>query len=545
MQLLLLHISLQAQIQWYQNQDGNNQPPNGTSATSVLPLGFNSFAACYLWNTQGDIYTWKISKTNFAGTEIKTFFVSGTTSMAEMRVVNNMVYVLQRNYPVGLNPEYIVYRLDANLTVKSQKTLSFPAGYNVFNLNCFELDHAGNVYLAGDGQYPAAGGFDPASFVMKTNKYLQAQWLRMDSTQTSYTRLHTDRWGRVIVIEDFYTYFPELRIKKISANGQYAQTKTITTSAGRYSLFSALDNEDNILLYGGKTIGDTAQAMYLYKISKSNATVLYQKTHFKAPGSQLNDLKMDGQGKMFALVTLYTTAGEQFCRISRINPRTGNISWNHNIAYASDSCVLTRLVINNNERFYAVGQRNSNTYFSKGFAMRMKKTGQPDGNLPAPDSVAFQRLHWLCDGLMDNESRLIAVGGTSDFDSTLYTSSYMRAFAVRFSNVSCNPSGKGGGSEAMMTTGETETENENISSETKLVVYPNPVQDLLTVSNLKAENYDRITVLNMQGAVVLQQPAKENASRIDVSSLPDGVYLLVLRSTVTFKEKSMKIVIRK
>lgn len=546
LQFLLLQLSLSAQIQWYQNQDGNNQPPNGTSPTSVLPFSSNTFMACYLWNTQGDTYTWKISKTNFSGAELKTFFVSGITSQVEIRVGHfSTVYVLQRNYPIGGNPEYIVYKLDANLVVKAQKTLSFPGDYNVFNLNCFELDKSDNVYLAGDGQYPMAGGFDPASFVMKTNKNLQTQWTRMDSTQTSYTRLHTDRWGRVIVIEDFYTFFPEIRIKKINPNGQYAQSNTIATSEGRYSLFSSLDQDDNILLYGGKTIGDTAQGMFLYKISRSNGAVLYQKTHFKAPGSQLNDLKVDRQGKIFVLTTLYPGPGDQACLISRINSRTGNISWNYTMPYENDSCVLTRLVVNDNERFYAVGQRNSNNYFSKGFAMRMKKTGQAEGSLPGPDSVSYQRLHWLCDGLTDNNNRLIAVGGTSDFDTTLYMNTYLRAFAVRFGNNVCNPANKSVDDTEMITASEKEPENEKLTAETKLVVYPNPVQDQLTVSNLKTDDFDRITVYNMQGAVVLQRTAKENAARLDVSSLPDGVYLLVLRSTVTFKEKSMKIVVRK
>ena len=99
--------------------------------------------------------------------------------------------------------------------------------------------------------------------------------------------------------------------------------------------------------------------------------------------------------------------------------------------------------------------------------------------------------------------------------------------------------------EEIITADEKEPGSEKLTAETKLLVYPNPVQDLLTVSNLKTENFDRISVYNMQGAVVLQQTAKEDATRLDVSTLPDGVYLLVFRSTVSFKEKSMKIVVRK
>ncbi|MEK7225419.1 MAG: T9SS type A sorting domain-containing protein, partial [Bacteroidota bacterium] len=148
-------------------------------------------------------------------------------------------------------------------------------------------------------------------------------------------------------------------------------------------------------------------------------------------------------------------------------------------------------------------------------------------------------------GVTDNDNRLVAVGGTSDFDTTVYMNTYLRAFAVRFGNNVCNPANKSGADAEMITAGEKEPESEKLTAETKLAVYPNPVQDQLTVSNLKAEDFDKITVYNMQGAVILQQTAKGNAARLDVSSLPDGVYLLVLRSTVTLKEKSMKIVVRK
>lgn len=78
----------------------------------------------------------------------------------------------------------------------------------------------------------------------------------------------------------------------------------------------------------------------------------------------------------------------------------------------------------------------------------------------------------------------------------------------------------------------------------KLVVYPNPVQNQLVVSNINPVEYDRITIYNMQGALVLQQPAKTNTVRFDVSGLPDGMYLLVLRSTITLKETSIKFVVK-
>lgn len=546
--LLTLQFSLPAQVQWYQNQDGNNQLPTGTMATAVQSFTPTSFVACYLWKTENDTYTWKISKTHINGTEKRCFFVSGTTCLVEMKTgISNSVYVLKRNFPIGQNSEYLLYKLDSNLNIKLQKTISFPNNFNIFNLNCFELDKYDNVYLAGDGQYPNGPGYGFASFVMKTNKNLSTQWSRMDSTQTSYTRLHIDRWGRVILVADFFTFFPDLHISKISPNGQYVQNITIETDPGRYSLFSNLDKEDNLYIYGGKSIGDTAQAMYLYKVSHMYGRIIYQKTLFKAPGSQLNDLKIDRGNKIFALTTMYLENGNQICRVSRINSNNGNIVWNHSMLFAQDSCNLSRLVVNESDRFYAVGQRMSNGYFSKGFAMRLRKSGQMDGEIPSPDSVAFQRLHWLSDGITDRNNQLIAVGGTSDLDTSTFMNTYLKAFAVRYgNNNNCNNmSGKGETvveDDAPVTT---ETANEKVTISPSVIIYPNPVQTKLTVSGLQQEEYDRITVYNMQGAMVLQQSANNNIARMDVSTLTDGVYLLVLRSSISLKEKSMKFVVRK
>ena len=60
--LLLLQTLLVAQVQWFQNQDGNNSYPNGTVGTSVQPLTSTSFVATYLWHADNDQFTWKLSK---------------------------------------------------------------------------------------------------------------------------------------------------------------------------------------------------------------------------------------------------------------------------------------------------------------------------------------------------------------------------------------------------------------------------------------------------------------------------------------------------
>jgi hypothetical protein len=348
------------------------------------------------------------------------------------------------------------------------------------------------------------------------------------------------------VLADFYTFFPDIHLTRISANGQYVQHFTVETDPGRYTLSSALDDKDNLLIYGGKSIGDTAQGMYLYKFSRLQGQIVYRKTHFMAPGLQINDFKLDDGGNIFSLVAQYQLSGELFFKISKISSNTGNISWNKSIPYSQDSCNLVKLVVSDNDRFYAVGCRQSNNYFCKGFALRLKKSGQIEGNVPAPDSVNYQRLHWLSDGITDNSNRLIAIGGTTDLDTTTFYSSYLKAFAVRFNNGNTCGKEASPGPETMTLAARTnEAKKEVIELTNKLVVYPNPVTDQLTVAGLNIDEYDRISVYNMQGAQLMQQTISGSTARIDASTLPQGVYLLVLNSSVTLKEKNVKFVVKK
>lgn len=542
--LLVLQLTLSAQVQWYQNQDGGNPSPYGTVASTVQPFTSNTFIACYLWSTADEQNTWKISKSSTNGTELKTFFTTGISATVEFKVGrNNSVYVFERSFTPDYVPQYIVYKLDANLNIATQRNIVFPNGFIIYNLTAFELDDLSNVYFAGNGQYPsAAGGTSPASFVLKTNKRLENVWRKMDSTETSYTQLLIDRWGRVLVTEDYYTFFPQIRIKRFAFNGQRLNTYTVTTDEGRYSASTALDGDDNILLYGSKTVDETLQAMYLKKISRLSGNEVYSKTHFTAPSSQLNDFKTDHHGNIFTLVSQYFGPDNQNCKISRINVFNGNIAWNRTMTFAEDSCNLTRLVINDNDRFYAVGEKRSGTYFSKGFAIRIKKNGgQLDGNFPSPDSVSFQRSHWLSSGIIDNNNRLIAIGSTTDFDTINYSSNYLRSFAIRFGVSNCY----GKGVEDEMQAEAATEETEKVELTTKLVIYPNPVQNQLNVSKLNPEEYDRIAVYNMQGALLQQQTVSTTIARLDISNLTDGVYLLTLRSSLTLKEKTIKFVVRK
>jgi hypothetical protein len=70
-------------------------------------------------------------------------------------------------------------------------------------------------------------------------------------------------------------------------------------------------------------------------------------------------------------------------------------------------------------------------------------------------------------------------------------------------------------------------------------------QNILSITNLQEDSYDRILVFNMQGSVILKQEIKVANTTVDLVPFNEGVYLLVLRSTGSMKEKTVKFVVRK
>ena len=554
---LFFACSLSAQVQWYQNQDGSNGSYNPTMATQVLPLSNSSFAACYYWSTNNDQITWKISKTNGSGTEVKTLMLTGTNAQVDIRAGHQKsMYVLMRDFPVGVNPVYTVYKLDTSLVIRKQYRLNLPADFSVLNLNVFEVDYFDNIYLAGSGQYPDGPGYQPASFVVKTNKNLEWRWNRYDSTQTAYTGLHVNAFGIITLVADFYSFFPDVHVSRISGDGRLIGTKTITTDPGRTSLASVQDDDGYVYLYGGRIDGNGSAGMYLYKISSITGNTAYRKNYFTGSDIQVNDLKYDHEGNFFSLVTLYNDLGQQ-SRVSRIRTSSGRLEWNRVYLFNRDSCNLSRLVLGGNDRFYAVGEQRNVLSFARAFALRLRTSGQGDGDFPAPDSVGYYRNHSLCDGVIDRQNRLIAIGNTYDLDAFTYQSTYYRSFAVKYGDRNNGNCGRG---EITNDAGETseavpgEETDEALTEKSAgnelpvspaLVFYPNPATDLVTVSNLDPDIYDHLTIYNMQGASLLKQSVNGSSVKVDVRQLPAGVYLLTLNSSQKAKSSTMKFVVKR
>jgi hypothetical protein len=71
------------------------------------------------------------------------------------------------------------------------------------------------------------------------------------------------------------------------------------------------------------------------------------------------------------------------------------------------------------------------------------------------------------------------------------------------------------------------------------------VQGQLLLTNLREEEFDHITILNMHGEVVQKQTVSGPALRLDLSSIEEGVHLLLLRSSTRLKERNIKLVVRR
>ncbi|HNU13136.1 MAG TPA: T9SS type A sorting domain-containing protein, partial [Chitinophagaceae bacterium] len=145
----------------------------------------------------------------------------------------------------------------------------------------------------------------------------------------------------------------------------------------------------------------------------------------------------------------------------------------------------------------------------------------------------------------DKDDQLIAIGNTNDLDTLVGAGTYYRSFAVRFGSNrhhhGCDDAERPGIESAAM----------SIDAKTDLpltgkpVVYPNPAQDQLTISNIDKENYNSLAVYNMLGTLLFQQTINSNTARLDVSTLSGGVYVLVLRSSLTRKEQQLRFVVKR
>jgi len=74
--------------------------------------------------------------------------------------------------------------------------------------------------------------------------------------------------------------------------------------------------------------------------------------------------------------------------------------------------------------------------------------------------------------------------------------------------------------------------NNPVSVESKFYVYPNPSSQWLNISGSNTlQSVSQIEILSLEGRLLMQQkPADESAPQVDISALPQGMYLCKITS---------------
>ncbi len=539
--LFLVQMQAGAQLQWYQDQDGPNQYPSGTMPTCILPFNANSFLSLYLWSTDADNnFVWKISRSSLSGTEEKTFYISGRFSQVQMKIASNgFIYAMESSYPAGAGPVYTLFKLDGNLSMKAQRTISLPGTFTIYNINAFATDDDANIYVAGDG---ATQDQSPASFVIKSSSNFLTRWNHIDTIPTSFTQMQVDHHGTVWLMEDYYSFYPDVHIRSISQSGAMERVNTLTTSPGRQGISMQLDAADNLLLYGNEMDSNYMVDVFLYKFNSSSRQIVYRKSFFTSQYIYINDLKQDGTGNIFALTTWFNSSWEQTSRVCSIYPNNGSVIWSQDFSYVQDSITLNRLAIGRGNLLYAVGQQSQDLNWSRGYAVRLQKWGGSLSNLQGPDSVSFYKMHYLMDGIADRNDQLIAVGATNDLDPITFTSTYSRAFASRYNNVA--PLVRSSGTQ---TTDQPQTNTNAATNEPAagkaILAYPNPAKDHITVTGSDLGGYSKLSLMDEKGKAVWQQMLNGSAVTINVGSLPNGNYTIWLSAGRDGLQKAVRFIV--
>ena len=79
----------------------------------------------------------------------------------------------------------------------------------------------------------------------------------------------------------------------------------------------------------------------------------------------------------------------------------------------------------------------------------------------------------------------------------------------------------------------------------QLDVFKSNVYNHIQVTDLDVEKFDKISVTNKQGSVLIKKTVNTPITNMDLSQLEDGVYLLGLWSSTNMREKIIKFIIRR
>ena len=79
----------------------------------------------------------------------------------------------------------------------------------------------------------------------------------------------------------------------------------------------------------------------------------------------------------------------------------------------------------------------------------------------------------------------------------------------------------------------------------QLDVFKSNVYNTVQLTDLDVEKFDKISITNKQGTVLIKKTVNTSIANMDLSQLEDGVYLLGLWSSTNMREKIIKFIIRR
>jgi hypothetical protein len=75
------------------------------------------------------------------------------------------------------------------------------------------------------------------------------------------------------------------------------------------------------------------------------------------------------------------------------------------------------------------------------------------------------------------------------------------------------------------------------TKEESLLIYPNPANNQVTIHNQSAES--QLIIYDSSGKLVMQYAMSTEKNTIDISALPKGLYLMVLKNEKTIRTSKL------
>jgi uncharacterized delta-60 repeat protein len=373
----------------------------------------------------------------------------------------------------------------------------------------------------------------------------------------STTSIQSD--GKIIIGGNFTTYNGTLRnyIARININGTLDATFNQGTGTNSSVSIVSLQPDGKIIIGGNFTAYNGTAINYIARLN-SNGTLDTTFNQGTGANSSISSVSIQSDGKIIIGGNFTTYNGTSRNKIARLNT-DGTLDTTFNIGTGANYNVNTtnllpdgKIIIGGSFTSYngtlvsRIARLNTNgtldTTFNQGTGansfVRITKV-QSDGkiiiagNFTTYNGMAINKFARLnTDGTLDT-AFYPGNGADSDIFSTSLQSDGKIIIGGGFSSYDGTPSNRVArinGGESLATTSFDKNE---------MIIYPNPVKNLLNLSMNENVTIDRTTILDITGKVVLEQT--KNISTINVEKLAKGVYILTIYARdKKYQEKFIK-----